>query len=51
FDVPVIGAATMEVAAGARLRVIAVEAGRTLLLEKEALVDLAASSNISIVAR
>jgi DUF1009 family protein len=51
FDVPVIGASTMEVAAGARLRVVAVEAERTLLLEKEALLELAARSNISIVAR
>ena len=51
FDVPVIGVATIEVAAEAHLRVIAIEAGRTLLLEKEALVESAARSNISIVAR
>ena len=51
FDVPVIGVATVEVAAEAHLRVIAIEAGRTLLLEKEALIDAAARSNISIVAR
>lgn len=51
FDVPVIGVATVEVAAGANLRVIAVEAGRTLLLEKEALIEAAARANISIVAR
>ena len=51
FDVPVIGVATIAVAAEAHLRVIAIEAGRTLLLEKEALVELAARSNISIVAR
>ncbi|MDP9100194.1 MAG: UDP-2,3-diacylglucosamine diphosphatase LpxI [Verrucomicrobiota bacterium] len=51
FDVPVIGVATVDVAAEGRLRVIAVEAGRTLLLEKEVLVESAAQSNISIVAR
>jgi DUF1009 family protein len=51
FDVPVIGAATVEVATEGHLRVIAIEAGRTLLLEKEALIESAARSNISIVAR
>jgi len=51
FDVPVIGVATIDVAAAAHLRVIAIEAGRTLLLEKEALIESAARSNISIVAR
>jgi DUF1009 family protein len=51
FDVPVIGVATVDVAAEAHLRVIAIEAGRTLLLEKEALMESAARSNISIVAR
>lgn len=34
FDVPVIGRQTIETAAAAGIRVIAVEAGRTLLLEK-----------------
>ncbi|HKP92317.1 MAG TPA: UDP-2,3-diacylglucosamine diphosphatase LpxI [Chthoniobacterales bacterium] len=51
FDVPVIGVATIEVATQAHLRVIAIEAGRTLLLEKDALIEAAAQSNISIVAR
>jgi DUF1009 family protein len=51
FDVPVVGVATIAVATEAHLRVIAIEAGRTLLLEKEALVECAALSNISIVAR
>jgi len=51
FDVPVIGVATIEVAAETHLRVIAIEAHRTLLLEKEALTESAARSNISIVAR
>jgi len=51
FDVPVIGVATIGVATEAHLRVIAIEAGRTLLLEKDALIESAARSNISIVAR
>jgi DUF1009 family protein len=51
FDVPVIGVETIRLAAEARLRVIAVEAGKTLLLERDAIVDLANRSNISIVAR
>jgi UDP-2,3-diacylglucosamine hydrolase len=51
FDVPVIGVATIEVATKAHLRVIAVEAARTLLLDKDAVVESAARANISIVAR
>jgi len=51
FDVPVIGIETIGVAAEVKLRVIAVEAGRTLLLERDAIIDLANRSNISIVAR
>jgi DUF1009 family protein len=51
FDVPVIGVATVEVAAEAHVRVIAVEAGRTLLLEKEAVIERANGANISIVAQ
>jgi UDP-2,3-diacylglucosamine hydrolase len=51
FDVPVIGVATVDVATEVHLRVIAIEAGRTLLLEKESLIECATRSNISIVAR
>jgi DUF1009 family protein len=51
FDVPVIGIATVNVAAEAQLRIIAIEAGRTLLLEKEATIEQATRANISIVAR
>src|SRR5438046_2183955 len=50
FDVPVIGVETIRVAVEAKLRVIAVEAGKTLLLERDAIVDLAKHANISIVA-
>ena len=51
FDVSVIGVETIRVAAEAKLRVIAIEAGKTLLLKRDAIVDLAGHSNISIVAR
>jgi UDP-2,3-diacylglucosamine hydrolase len=51
FDAPVIGVETIRVAAEAKLRVIAVEAGKTLLLERKTIVDLANHSKISIVAR
>ena len=49
FDVPVIGPRTLETAAEARLSVIAVEAGRTLLLERETLAALADRHRISVV--
>ena len=51
FDVPVIGVETIRVASEARLRVIAIEAGKTLLLEKDAIIDLAEREKISMVAR
>ncbi len=51
FDVPVIGVETVRTAAEAKVRVIAIEAGRTLLLEKDDLVALASASRVTIVAR
>jgi DUF1009 family protein len=51
FDVPVIGVETIRVAAEAKLRVIAIEVGKTLLLERDAIVDFAGRSKISLVAR
>ena len=51
FDAPVIGVETVRFAAEAKLRVIAVEAGKTLLLERDTIVDLADRSKISIVGR
>jgi DUF1009 family protein len=51
FDVPVIGMETIRVAAEAKLRVIAIEVGKTLLLERDAIVDFAGRAGISIVAR
>lgn len=51
FDAPAIGVETIKVAAEAKLRVIAVQADKTLLLERDAIVDLADRANISIIAR
>jgi DUF1009 family protein len=51
FDVPVIGVNTIQMAGEAKLRVIALEAGKTLLLERDAIVDLAERGKISLVAR
>ena len=51
FDVPVIGPETLRVATEAKVCVIAVEAGRTLLLEKAALIALAERSKISLLGR
>jgi len=51
FDVPVIGAKTISVAAEAKIRVIALEAGRTLLLEKEDVIRSAQNAKISVFGR
>ena len=51
FDVPVIGPETLRIAAEAKLRVIAVEAGVTLLLEKHSLGEIAAQGGITLVGR
>ena len=51
FDVPVVGAETIRVATGAGLRVIALEAGKTLFLQRDEIADLASAASISIVGR
>jgi UDP-2,3-diacylglucosamine hydrolase len=51
FDVPVIGLETVRIAAESGISVIAVEAGKTLLLERDAVIALANGSNMSVVAR
>lgn len=48
FDVPVIGPATLETAKEAQIRVIAVEAGHTLIMERERLFEMAAQLKISL---
>jgi len=42
---------TIGIAAEAKIRVIAIEAEKTLLLERDAIVDFANRAKISIVAR
>jgi UDP-2,3-diacylglucosamine hydrolase len=51
FDVPVIGVETVRVAAESGVRLIAVEAGKTLLLERDAIIALANGLKTSVVAR
>ncbi|MGD0548104.1 MAG: UDP-2,3-diacylglucosamine diphosphatase LpxI [Terracidiphilus sp.] len=50
FDVPVIGVATIEAMIRAGARCLSVEAGRTLLFDREALVARAVEAGIAIVA-
>ena len=51
FDVPVVGPETISVAAEAKVRVIALEAGRTLLLEKEIVLEESGKARISLFGR
>ena len=51
FDVPVVGAETIRVATEAGLRVIALEAGKTLFMQRDAIANLAGAASISIVGR
>jgi UDP-2,3-diacylglucosamine hydrolase len=48
FDVPVVGCETLEVAYAAGVKVIAVEAGKTLLLDKDAVKALAEEKQITL---
>lgn len=48
FDVPVVGPQTLENAASVKIRVIAVEAGKTLLLERDRLFALADQHRITL---
>jgi DUF1009 family protein len=49
FDIPCIGAKTLEVCAAAGISVLALESGKTLLLEREQCEDLARKNSISVV--
>jgi len=51
FDVPVVGPDTLRAMREIRARVLALEAGKTLLLEKDEVLALANEAQISIVAR
>jgi UDP-2,3-diacylglucosamine hydrolase len=48
FDVPVIGCETLEIASAAGITIIAVEAGKTLLLDKEAVITLAQEKQVTL---
>lgn len=48
FDVPVIGTQTIETCAEAGVQAIGIEAGRTILLEKEAVIRLCARHKITL---
>jgi DUF1009 family protein len=49
FDIPVIGPATIEVARECRLRAIGLEAGRTLLLDRERTLEAATRCGVALV--
>jgi len=51
FDVPVVGAATVRALAEAKAAAMAVEAGRTLILDRDEVVRLADEAGIALVAR
>jgi UDP-2,3-diacylglucosamine hydrolase len=50
FDVPVVGLKTIEVMRRANATALAIDAGRTLLFERDALIDAAAAAGIAIQA-
>jgi DUF1009 family protein len=50
FDVPVIGMATVETMIGAGASCLSIEAGRTLLFDRDALLERASEAGIAIVA-
>jgi DUF1009 family protein len=50
FDIPCVGSSTLETCAASGISVLALEAGRTLLLEQEACETLARKNRISVVA-
>ncbi|MDQ6862180.1 MAG: UDP-2,3-diacylglucosamine diphosphatase LpxI [Verrucomicrobiota bacterium] len=51
FDVPVIGPATIATAGEVKARVVAIEAGRTLVLELGELKEIARRLGVSVIAR
>lgn len=50
FDVPCVGPQTLEACAAARIAVLAIEAGRTLVLEQDAIERIIGREKISLVA-
>jgi hypothetical protein len=50
FDIPCIGAQTFETCAAARISVLALESGKSLLLERDQCEQLARKNRISVTA-
>ena len=48
FDIPCLGAQTLETCAAAKISVLAIESGKSLLLEREACAALAVKNKISV---
>lgn len=48
FDIPCLGSQTLETCAAARIAVLAIESGKSLLLEQETCAELAKRDNISL---
>ena len=49
IDLPAVGPRTIEVMASVKASVLAIEAGRTVLLDREIMLDKARSARIAIV--
>ena len=49
FDIPCLGAKTFEICAAAKISVLALEAGKSLLLERELCEELAKKNKISVI--
>jgi DUF1009 family protein len=49
FDIPCLGAQTLETCAAAKISVLAIESGKTLLLEQETCAQLAKKNKISVI--
>ena len=49
FDLPAVGPRTIEVMAAVKASVLAIEAGRTILLDREIVLEKAKSARIAIV--
>ena len=48
FDIPCLGAQTLQTCAAAKISVLAIESGKSLLLEREACEELARKNKISV---
>ena len=49
FDLPAVGPRTIEVMVSVKASVLAIEAGRTILLDREIMLEKAKSARIAIV--